>query len=59
MKYHRNIRNKINKLQEDIVKLEKDIENATNNNKIFFAKRLRMMSDKKREQINTMLSIDD
>jgi len=45
--------NKIRKIREDIVHLEKTISQAKRGNKIHFAKRLEIIIKKKKEILNT------
>ena len=43
----RTIQNRLHKLKTEIMEIENSIQNAENSNKPFFAKRLRMMIQKK------------
>jgi hypothetical protein len=55
MKTYRRIQNRLHKLKVEIMEIEESIKNAELANKPHFARRLRMMIDKKLEKI-TFLS---
>lgn len=50
----RTIQNRLHKLKTEIMEIEASIVRAEQNNKPHFAKRLRMMIDKKLEKINSL-----
>tara|TARA_B100000989_G_scaffold294287_1_gene273148 strand:+ start:6693 stop:6890 length:198 start_codon:yes stop_codon:yes gene_type:complete len=55
MKSYRNIQNKLHKLKSEIMEIEESIKRAEQNNKPYFANRLRLMIEKKIEKINFLL----
>ena len=54
----RTIQNRLHKLKTEIMEIENSIKNAERSNKPFFAKRLRMMIQKKIEKINSLSEED-
>ncbi len=50
----RTIQNRLHKLKTEIMEIEESIQRAEQNNKPHFAKRLRMMIDKKLEKISSL-----
>lgn len=54
----RTIQNRLHKLKTEIMEIENSIQNAEKSNKPFFAKRLRMMIQKKLEKINSLSEED-
>ena len=50
----RTIQNRLHKLKTEIMEIEASIQRAEQSNKPHFAKRLRMMIEKKLEKINSL-----
>ena len=50
----RTIQNRLHKLKTEIMEIESSIQRAEQNNKPHFAKRLRMMIEKKLEKISSL-----
>ena len=50
----RTIQNRLHKLKTEIMEIEASIQRAEQNNKPHFAKRLRMMIEKKLEKISSL-----
>ena len=58
MANYKKIQNRLHKLKVEIMKIEESIQKAEQSKKPHFARRLRMMIDRKIEKINSLLEED-